>query len=575
MTRLERYLPLLGSLRSYNKQDLGGDVGAGITTAVMLVPQAMAYAMLAGLPPIVGLYASTIPLVLYALFGTSRQLAVGPVAMVSLLVATGIGAVAGTGADTATLVALAALLALLVGLIQTGMGVLRLGFLVNFLSHPVVSGFTSAAALIIGFSQLKHLLGVDIPRSHHVHTILLGAVKSAADINASTVALGIAGIAVLLAGKKLAPRFPTALVVVVLSTLAVWALGLTGAGVKIVGDVPAGLPGFALPALDLTQMKALLPVAITISLVGFMESISVAKGFARKHRYELDANQELIGLGTANLGAAVFGGYPVTGGFSRTAVNDQAGARTGLAAIITAAVIAVTLLLFTPLFYFLPKAILAAIIMVAVFGLVDTHEVKHLWKTSRNDLALLALTFFATLTLGIEAGIGIGVGASLLWFVVRTTRPHYARLGRVPGTKAYKNVARYDDLELVPGVLALRFDAQFYFGNVSFLKDTINTHSRESHAGDEPLRAVVLDMTSVNQLDSSAEGALREIDDELAARGIALYFAGIKGPVFDLMERSGLSDVMRHRLFLTVDEAVSAAVGPRATHDGDDARVAA
>jgi SulP family sulfate permease len=573
MTRLERFVPLTGSLRTYQRKDLGGDLTAGLTTAVMLVPQAMAYAMLAGLPPIVGLYASTIPLVLYAFFGTSRQLAVGPVAMVSLLVAAGVGAVAGEGADTATLVGLAAVLALLVGLMQTGMGVFRLGFLVNFLSHPVVSGFTSAAALIIGFSQLKHLLGADIPRSHHVHEILLRAVEQAGDISGVTLLIGALAIAVLLAGKKLAPRFPTALVVVVVATLAVWGLGLADAGVKIVGDVPAGLPPFALPTIDLATMRELLPTAVAISLVGFMESISVAKAFARKHRYELDANQELIGLGLANLGGAVFGGYPVTGGFSRTAVNDQAGARTGLASLLTAAVIGVTLLFLTPLFFFLPKAVLAAIIMVAVFGLVDVREVKHLWKVSRADLALLALTFFATLSLGIELGIATGVVASLLWFVVRTTRPHYARLGRVPGTTVYKNMQRFSEVETTPGVLVLRFDAQFYFGNISFLKETIGRHSRDC---EQPLRAVVLDMTSVNQLDSSAESALREIEEELAARDIALYLAGIKGPVLDVMNKSGLTARLADRLHLTVHEAVTATAGPRRFDpDQDPSAVAA
>jgi SulP family sulfate permease len=552
MTRLERYVPIVGTLRSYKRADLSGDLTAGLTTAIMLVPQAMAYAMLAGLPPIVGLYASTIPIILYAFFGTSRQLAVGPVAMVSLLVAGGVGVAAGADATPAQMVGLAVLLAGMVGVMQTAMGIFRLGFLVNFLSHPVVSGFTSAAALIIGFSQLKHLLGVDIPRSHHVHEILLGAVEKAGDINWITLAIGAAGVAVLLVGKKLMPRFPTALVVVGVSTVLVYALGLAGAGVSIVGEVPAGLPGVALPAFSLDAMQALWPTAVAISLVGFMESISVAKAFARKHRYELDANQELIGLGVANLGGALFGGYPVTGGFSRTAVNDQAGAKSGIAAIITAAFVIVTLLFLTPLFYYLPKAVLASIIMVAVFGLVDVKEVKHLWHVSKSDLALLALTFAATLTLGIEAGIGAGVGASLLWFVVRTTRPHYAVLGKVPGTTTYKNLERYDDAKPVDGVVVLRFDAQFYFGNVTFLKEKLGVHLNDD------VRAVILDATSVNQLDSSADAALHEIADDLEARGVELVLAGLKGPVLDVMKKSGLDEKLDSRCYLTVHDAVQA-----------------
>jgi SulP family sulfate permease len=571
MNAILRRIPFVEQMRSYDKAHLGSDVSAGLTVAVMLIPQGMAYAMLAGLPPIIGLYASTVPLVLYALFGTSRQLAVGPVAMVSLLVAAGVGAAAGAGATVAQTVGLAVLLAFMVGAMQTAMGVFRLGFLVNFLSHPVVSGFTSAAALIIGFSQLKHLLGVSIERSHHVHSILWQAVQKAGDINGITLAIGVFAIAVLLILKKVAPRFPSALLVVVVTTLAVWGLGLADVGVKIVGDVPAGLPAPALPAFDLEAMRALLPTAIAISLVGFMESISVAKNFARRNKYELDPNQELIGLGLANLAGAFFKAYPVTGGFSRTAVNAQAGAKTGLAALITAGVIALTLLFLTPLFYFLPNAVLAAIIMVAVFGLVDVHEVKHLWKVSRSDLALLVLTFVATLSFGIEEGILIGVGASLLWFVVRTTRPHFAVLGRVPGTDVYKKVEHYNDAEVVPGVIALRVDAQFYFGNVTFLKETL---SRLVSEAAEPVRAIVIDGTSINQLDSSADAALHEIHEDFESRGIALYMAGLKGPVLDVMKRSHLDEQLgEDRFFLTVREAVEAAEQDAPTPDNGPRRL--
>jgi SulP family sulfate permease len=545
--------------RQMNGDTLKSDAVAGLTTAIMLVPQGMAYAMLAGLPPIVGLYASTIPLVLYALFGTSRQLAVGPVAMVSLLVAAGVGATAGEGADTATIVGLAALLALMVGVMQTAKGIFRLGFLVNFLGHPVVSGFTSAAALIIGLSQLKHLLGVNIPRSKHIHTILLNAIERIGEVNVPTLLIGVLSIVFLLGAKRYAKRLPAALLVVVVTTLAVWGLGLAGSGVKIVGEVPAGLPGFSLPSLDKAALSALLPTAIAISLVGFMESISVAKAFARKHRYELDANKELIGLGAANLGAAVFGGYPVTGGFSRTAVNDQAGAKTPLAAIITAGLIALTLLLLTPLFHFLPKAVLASIIMVAVFGLIDVHEVKHLWKVSRSDLALLVLTFFATLTLGIEEGIGLGVGASLLAFVVRTTRPHYAVLGRVPGTEIFRSVKHFDDSEPVPGALLLRFDAQLYFGNISFLRSTV----RDEMSKRPDAKVVILDATAMNRLDASAEAALAELHAELNEKGIALIIAGAKYPVTEVMERSGLAARLGETgLPLSVGAAVANLVPP-------------
>ncbi|MEM7159761.1 MAG: sulfate permease [Myxococcota bacterium] len=542
------------------RTNLRRDLTAGLTTAVMLIPQAMAYAMLAGLPPIVGLYASTLPLVVYALIGSSRELAVGPVAMVSLLVATALGPMAEAG--SADYVAYAIVLSLLVGLLQTAMGLLRAGFLVNFLSHPVVSGFTSAAALIIGFSQLQHLLGVDIPRSHHVHTIVAEAIGRVSDVQGHTLAIGLASIVSLVVMKRFVPRWPRALVVVVGSTVMVWGLGLRERGVAIVGDVPAGLPSLSLPRFDLGTMEALLPTAIIISLVGFMESISVAKAFARRAHYEVDPNRELLGLGLANLAAAVFRGYPVTGGFSRTAVNAQAGARSGVAGLVTAGVVVVTLLVFTDLFFYLPKAVLAAVIMTAVFGLVDVAEVKHLWKADRTDLALLVLTFAATLGLGIEAGIGIGVGASMLWFVVRTTRPHYAVLGRLPGTVHYRNVERFEQAQPVPGILMLRIDASFYYGNVAFLKQTLSRHLGQ----DSTIRDVILDASGVNRLDSSAASALAQIREDLQSRGIGLYLASVKGPVRDAMQRSGLAPALGPAArAMSVHDAVELAIGSRRT----------
>lgn len=554
MTVACRFIPILGWLRSYERRWLGGDLLAGLTTAVMLVPQAMAYAMLAGLPPVLGLYASIAPLVLYAIFGTSRELAVGPVAMVSLLVAAGVGSMAETGSEL--FIAYAVTLSLMVGVIQVVMGVARLGFLTNFLSHPVLSGFTSAAALIIGFSQLGHLLGLKLPRSHNIHEIVMGAAAQAGHIHTWTFVIGALSVVSLLALKRFDKRLPGALMVVAAGTLLVWGLGLGHQGVQIVGEVPAGLPGPALPAVGLDALRALLPTAVTISLVGFMESIAVAKAFARRQGYEVNANQELIGLGMANLGGSVFHAYPVTGGFSRTAVNAEAGARTGLATLITAAVVALTLVFLTPLFHYLPKAVLAAIIMTAVFGLVDLRGVKHLWHVKRSDLALMLTTFLATLVVGIEQGILIGVGASLLWFVVRTTRPHFAVLGRLPGTRIYRNLARHPQAETVPGVLVVRMDAQFYFGNMSFLRDTLRRLERQQVA---PLRAVVIDGSSINNLDSSADAALHEVHADYAGRGILLYLTGVKGPVLDVLRRSGLFDKLgADHFFLDVADAVEA-----------------
>ena len=328
-------VPAFDWIPNYKKENLKGDLTAGLTVGVMLVPQGMAYAMLAGLPPIIGLYASIIPVIVYALLGTSNQLAVGPVAIVSLMTAAGVGTLANGSVEAYVMYAV--LLSLMVGGMQLAMGLGRFGFLVNFLSHPVISGFTSAAALIIGFSQLKHLLGVDIPRSHHIHEILLNAYKQIANVELTTLLIGIASVALLMWLKKVKPMFPGALLVVALSTLVVWFFGLNESGVKIVGEVPAGLPSLSLPALDWNAMSQLLPTAIAISMVGFMESISVAKAFARRNRYDVNPNKELIALGAANIAGSLFKGYPVTGGFSRTAVNGQAGAKTPLASMITAA----------------------------------------------------------------------------------------------------------------------------------------------------------------------------------------------------------------------------------------------
>jgi len=555
MTRLAQYIPSIAWLKGYDfRKDLSGDLSAGLTVAVMLIPQGMAYAMLAGLPPIVGLYASVFPLLAYAFLGTSRQLAVGPVAMVSLLVATGVGAIAEPG--SAEFIVLAVVLAGMVGVMQLSMGLARLGSLVSFLGHPVVSGFTSAAAIIIGLSQLKHLLGADIPRSAHLHELAMNAWAHLGETQPITLGIGLAAIVALLALKKWNRRFPGALVVVAAGTLATWALRLDQRGVGIVGEVPAGLPGASVPSFSLADLGALLPTALAISLVGFMESISVAKAFARKHRYEVDANQELVGLGVSNLVGFFFGGYPVTGGFSRTAVNGQAGARTGLASAITAVVIGLSLLFFTPLFYFLPKAILAAIVMTAVFGLVDVHELQHLWKVKRTDAALLVVTFVVTLFVGIEEGIAAGVVLSIALFVHRSTRPHHAVLGRLPGTEIYRNVKNFPEAEEIDGVTIWRFDASFYFANAAFFRDQVD----HLLTRDGDVRAIVLDACAINDLDASGATMLGDILERLKAKGIRLLIAGAKGPVREVMRRAGLDERLGDDgRYHSVHEAVLAA----------------
>jgi SulP family sulfate permease len=522
------FFPALKAFKGYDRRFLSGDVNAGITVGVMLIPQGMAYAMIAGMPPIYGLYASLVPLLVYAFMGTSAQLAVGPVAMVSLLVATGVGALADQGTDA--YITLAILLAFLVGVFQLALGLARFGFLTAFLSHPVLSGFTSAAALMIGYSQVGHL-----------------------QVNTTAALVGAAGIVLLVAFRMVKRRLPGALIVVALGTAATWYFNFD---VPIVGTVPAGLPmpSFTTPSVD--QVTALLPTVLAIGLVGFMESIAVAKSLAAKHGDRINSSQELVALGASNIVGALFQSFPVTGGFSRSAVNDQAGARTTLASLISAGVVGLTLLFLTPLFTHLPKALLASIVLVAVYPLVNWRDALHLWKTSKPDLALLVVTFAATLILGIEEGILVGVVLSILMVVQQASRPHVARLGCLPGTTTYKNRQRWPAAVEPDGIAILRVDASLFFANVDFLWDTV----MELLDKRPDARVILIDMYPVNRMDASAVHGLETLLEELSDRNIALFLSGVKGPVLDIMDRSGLLDhVGRDRMALEIHDAVEAA----------------
>lgn len=556
MSLLKNVLPLRRQLAGYDRALLASDLSAGLTVGVMLIPQGMAYALIAGMPPIYGLYASLVPLVVYALLGSSRQLAVGPVAMVSLLVAAGVGPLA--AGDPQRYIELALLLALMVGALQLGLGLLRFGFLTNFLSHPVLAGFTSAAALIIGASQVRHLLGLDLPGSSHVHEILGALIRDVGSVHALTLVVGLAAVALLVLLKRWRPTFPAALAVVALFTGAVALFGLEGAGLRVVGEVPGGLPRPTWPGADLAAIQALLPVALAIALVGFMESIAVAKIYATKHRYDVDPNRELVALGAANLVGAVFRAFPTTGGFSRTAVNDQAGARTTVATLVAAGVIAVTLLLLTGLFEGLPNAVLAAIVLTAVAGLVQWREALHLWRVDRRDFAVLVVTFAATLGFGIEEGILVGVLVSLGSLVYETSRPHSAVLGRLPGTDTFRNLARHADAAPPEGVTVYRLDAALSFANAGFLRDQVRALAEATPAP----RALVLDFHAINGMDSTALHQVEALLDDLRGLGIETFFAGVKGPVMDRFRRAGLRGrVGEDRFFHEVSQAVEAAQG--------------
>ncbi len=564
---LGRYLPFLDWLLHYRRQDLTGDLLAGIIVTIMLVPQSMAYALLAGLPPQVGLYASILPLIVYGLLGSSRVLAVGPVAIVSLLVATGISPLAEQGGPE--YVQLALTLALLVGIVQLIMGVVRLGFLVNFLSHPVLSGFTSAAAIVIGFSQVKHVLGFRVPRTEYFYQRVLYTLNHLGETNLVTLVIGLGSIGLLLFFKYklggllrrwglketlIMPITKSApLVVVLVSTLAVWGFRLhEGAGVAIVGGVPAGLPPLTMPTLDPGIWQLLLPTALAISFVGFMESISVAKSLASKRRQKVDADQELVALGAANLAATFTGGYPVTGGFSRSVVNFAAGAQTGLASIVTALLIALTVIFLTPLFYFLPKAVLAAIILVAVANLFDFKTVKHTWRYSKADFASLVVTFVAVLAIGVEKGILAGVATAILLFLWRTSRPHIAVVGRVGDSEHFRNVLRHE-VQTCPHVLAIRVDQSLYFANTQYLETAI----LQMVADNPRVKHLVLIFSAVNFVDASALETLEELNRELGDAGVTLYFAEVKGPVMDRLKAVGFVDeIGPERFFLSTHQAM-------------------
>jgi sulfate permease, SulP family len=486
--------------------------------------------------------------------GTSRQLAVGPVAIVSLLTLSGVSALAEPG--TGEFIALAALLALLSGVIQLGLGLLRAGFVVNFLSHAVISGFTSAAAIVIGLSQLKQLLGVDIASGQSVFGLLYEAAQRIGEANPYTLAIGLGSIAALVAARKLAPRLPAALVVVGLATLATYLFGLGGRGVAIVGDVPSGLPAPSLPVLDGGAISALLATALTVSFIGFVESFAVAKSIATREKYRIDANQELKGLGLANVAAGVFSGYPVTGGFSRSAVNYQAGARTGLASLVTALLVLVTLFAFTPLFYHLPTAVLAAIVMVAVYGLIDVREAVHLFRLKKVDGWTLLITFAATLGIGIEQGILIGVGFSLLVFVWRSAYPHAARLGYLARERVFRNVERFPEVRTFPGTMILRVDASLYFANMSFLENSLRSAIIER----VDLRHIILDFSGVNDMDAVAVATLEELMGEMEAQGIEVRIASMKGPVRDITARAGWPAKFGERIaYFSIERALESA----------------
>ncbi|WP_438990709.1 SulP family inorganic anion transporter [Lentibacter sp.] len=543
---LQRYLPILTWSREYNRDTFLSDAVAAVIVTIMLIPQSLAYALLAGLPAEMGLYASILPLVAYAIFGTSRALAVGPVAVVSLMTAAAIGNLGLT--DAASVALAAGTLAFMSGALLTLMGVMRLGFLANFLSHPVIAGFITASGLLIATSQLKHIFGIEA----HGHTLpqILGALSAhLGEINLVTLVIGVSATAFLFWVRKglkplllrlgLRPRLadigakagPVAAVAV--TTLAVWGFGLQDMGVKIVGDVPQGLPPLTIPSFSPSLWSDLFVSAVLISVIGFVESVSVAQTLAAKKRQRIEPDQELIGLGTSNIAAAISGGYPVTGGFARSVVNFDAGSETPAAGAFTAIGILLAALFLTPLLHFLPKATLAATIIVAVLSLVDFSVLKRAWGYSKVDFAAVAATILLTLGFGVEIGVSAGVLIAIGLHLYATSRPHVAEVGLVPGTQHFRNIHRHA-VQTLPHLVSLRVDESLYFANARFLEDYVSARV----VCDAPLSDVVLMFSAVNEVDLSALESLEALNLKLKDMGIKLHLSEVKGPVMDRLKRS-------------------------------------
>jgi SulP family sulfate permease len=535
-----------------NYQMLLRNFQAGTTTAILLIPQSMAYALVAGVPPVYGLYASLLPLVVYALLGRSRELALGPGALDTLLIGVTIGSLSMASNPNAATVA--AVIAFQVAIIQIVLGLLRGGFLINFLSKPVISGFTSAAALTIAISQVKHLLGMDIDRSSRFYEEFWQLVTHVEEIHLMTAMIGIGSLCFIAMAKRIKKSFPNALAVVILATIVGAILKVDQNQVSVLGAIPQGLPQFGFVWVTQELFVTLLPSSMAIAAVGYLTTISIARTFADRSRYDIAPNRELIALGASNFVASFSQGFPVSASFSRSAVHAEAGSTSPYSLVVVAAWIFLTLLFLTEYLYYLPTATLAAIIILAVLGLIDFTLVKHLRKTKQSDMWLLLLTFFSTLIVGIVEGILIGVVFSLGLFLYLTTRPHTAILGRVGNTADFRNLKHYPEATTYTGVIIIRIDAQFYFGNVSFLKTLLKKLEMESPF---PLKTIIIEACSIAQLDSSADSVLHDIADDFKERNIELKFASVKVPVLRVMKASGLYDKIEERnFFMNIDDAI-------------------
>ena len=542
-------------LHQYRRSQLAGDLYAGLTVGVMLIPQGMAYALIVGVPPVYGLYTAIIAPLLYAFLGTSRKLSVAPTATESLLVASGISALAISG--TEQYLVLVTMLTLMVGVIQILLGFARMGFITNLLSKPVIVGFTAAAAIIIAVSQLRHLLGISIDGRPGVFGTLQELVANISETNLLALAISVGGIAIILLSKKISAKLPGPLLAVVLSIGVVYWSSIDGSAIDLLKDIPAGLPAFSMPALHYEDMISLLPLAITVSLVSFMESYSIAKAIDNDRTSHILPNRELIALGAANLTGAFFRTFPAAGGFSRSAVNQQAGANTPLAGIISATLVGLALLLFTQAFSYLPKAILASIIMVSIVKLVDIGYITRLFRANRLEFVILSVTFITTVLTSMVSGILTGIALSILRLIYQSANPHIAELGRLKGHHEFRNVKRFKDLDQWPNILILRVDASLSFINIQYLKDYVLEAVKKA---DNHLDTLILDAGPMSNVDATAANGLRDLLEELHSKDIRFIICDLIGPVRDTFHRTGLIDhIGVKNIFFDLNEAVRAA----------------
>lgn len=537
MKRLSSIFPIANDLKHYSKRDFLADLNAGLTIGVLLIPQGMAYAMLAGLPLMYGLYAGLIGPIVYALFGSSPHLSVGPVAISSILLLAGVSRIAEVGSEL--YISLVITAGLLIGVLELAMSVLKLGFFVNFISYPVIAGFTSAASIIIMVTQLQDIFGIPIPRFAHAYNTFLYAIQNILQTHIITFAIFGFSVGAILFIQRLHRFLPSALIVIVVATFLCWLLNLNQYGVAIIGAVPAGFPKWVWPDTQIDSMVQLMPTVFTLLVVGIVGSMSMARAIEAKHQdYEVKPDQELMGLGMAKIVGAFFQALPTDGSFSRSSIVSDSGGRTAVSSIIAAVLVGISLLFLTSLLYYLPLAVLSAVIVVSVAGLFEYRQAVNLWRTHRSDFLMMLTTFVVTLAIGITEGVACGVALSISIMLYRSTHPSVVELGRIEGTTRYRNLDRYEEALGREDIIIVRFDEQLYFANASFFKDSIRKRVQRHRKG--KLKHVILDSSNIHSIDSTGIQVLKEVEQELDQQGITLHLSNVIGPVRDILYKCDL-----------------------------------